>query len=69
MRLLRTLPLFLLFAAAPALGAQNAAKQALNDELFAAARAGTCPPSGRARQGADVNAKFRYGTTVLFKPR
>lgn len=70
MRLLRTLPLLLLivFASAPALRAQDAAKQTLNDELFAAARSGDAVAVKAALdRGADVNAKFRYGTTALFK--
>jgi hypothetical protein len=69
MRLLRTLPLLLVvLASASAPRAQDAPKQALNDELFAAARAGDAAAARSALdRGADVNAKFRYGTTALFK--
>ena len=70
MRLLRTLPLLLLAlcAAASPARAQEAPKPSLNDELFAAARAGEAAAVKSALdRGADVNAKFRYGTTALFK--
>ena len=69
MRLLRVLPLFLLFAfPVAALCAQDTAKQALNDQLLAAARAGDATSvKALLDKGADVNAKFRYGTTALFK--
>ena len=57
-----------LFAFPVALCAQDTAKQTLNDELFAAARAGDVAAVKAALdKGADVNAKFRYGTTALFK--
>lgn len=69
MRLLRATPLLLaLFAPAMILQAQAPPKQALNDELFAAARAGDVAAVKAALdRGADVNARFRYGTTALFK--
>ncbi|HEV2764723.1 MAG TPA: ankyrin repeat domain-containing protein [Pyrinomonadaceae bacterium] len=65
------LPLLLLLLAAAATGARAQgpdAKQALNDKLWEAARVGDAA-SVRALldQGADVNAKFRYGQTALFK--
>ena len=47
--------------------AQNP-KQALNDPLGEAARKGDATAvSALLDQGADVNTKFRYGTTALFK--
>src|SRR5678816_404128 len=43
-------------------------KQALNDQLFEAVRKGDAAAVTAALdKGADVNAKFRYGTTALFK--
>jgi len=43
-------------------------KQALNDQLFEAARKGDAAAvTDLLDRGADVNAKFRYGTTALFK--
>src|SRR5215470_5283086 len=56
----------LLFLPVAAIG-QNS-KQELNDQLFEAVRKGD-PASVTALldKGADVNAKFRYGMTALFK--
>ena len=61
------LALFALTAGAGAAAAQDA-KQALNEQLWEAARKGD-PAEVKALldKGADVNAKFRYGTTALFK--
>ena len=43
-------------------------KQKLNDQLWEAARTGDLAVvTSMLDQGADVNAKFRYGTTALFK--
>ena len=43
-------------------------KQALNDQLFEAARKGDAATvTALLDKGADVNAKFRYGQTALFK--
>jgi hypothetical protein len=57
---------FLLFASISALG-QNP-KQELNDKLFEAVRKGDlAATTALLDQGADVNAKFRYGMTALFK--
>lgn len=43
-------------------------KQALNDQLFEAARKGDAAQvTALLDKGADVNAKFRYGQTALFK--
>lgn len=43
-------------------------KQELNDQLFEAVRAGDAAKvTALLDKGADVNAKFRYGTTALFK--
>jgi ankyrin repeat protein len=44
------------------------AKQALNDKLYEATRVGNLAEvKSLLDQGADVNAKFRYGATALFK--
>lgn len=61
------LALFVLTAGAAAAAAQDA-KQPLNEQLWEAARKGD-PAEVRALldKGADVNAKFRYGQTALFK--
>ena len=43
-------------------------KQALNDQLYEAARKGDAAEvKAVLDKGADVNAKFRYGATALFK--
>src|SRR6476661_10225507 len=43
-------------------------KQELNDQLFEAVRKGdVAAVTAALDKGADVNAKFRYGTTALFK--
>ena len=43
-------------------------KQALNDQLYEAVRKGdVAAVTAALDRGADVNAKFRYGTTALFK--
>ena len=43
-------------------------KQELNDQLFEAVRKGDAAAVTAALdRGADVNAKFRYGATALFK--
>lgn len=44
------------------------AKQGLNDQLWEAVRKGDATQvASLLDKGADVNAKFRYGTTALFK--
>lgn len=44
------------------------AKQALNEKLYEATRVGNLAEvKSLLDQGADVNAKFRYGATALFK--
>ncbi len=59
--------LLLLIAFAVSVFGQDA-KQALNDQLWEAARKGdTTEVAALLDKGADVNAKFRYGTTALFK--
>jgi hypothetical protein len=46
----------------------QAPKQALNDQLYEAVRKGDLAAvTSLLDQGADVNAKFRYGATALFK--
>lgn len=58
--------LLLLLAAAPAL-AQDA-KQQINDQMYEAVRRGdVAAVTALLDKGADVNAKFRYGATALFK--
>jgi len=43
-------------------------KQELNDQLYEAVRKGdVAAVTAALEHGADVNAKFRYGTTALFK--
>jgi hypothetical protein len=62
--LLLTLALVLIPLAVPA---QNS-KQELNDQFWEAARKGDVQAvTALLDKGADVNAKFRYGTTALFK--
>src|SRR5215204_814298 len=62
-----TLSALLALALALSAAAQDP-KQALNEQLYEAARKGD-PAEVRAvlDKGADVNAKFRYGATALFK--
>ena len=58
---------FFLFALLALLFTQDP-KQALNDQLFEAARKGDATAvTALLDKGADVNAKFRYGQTALFK--
>jgi len=59
-----------LFSLLTVLFQQTAAdpKQALNDQLYDAVRKGdVAAVTAALDRGADVNAKFRYGTTALFK--
>jgi ankyrin repeat protein len=59
--------LFALALAAPA-RAQADPKQALNEQLYEAARKGDAAEvRALLDKGADVNAKYRYGATALFK--
>ncbi len=66
---LRRIILLSLMMALPLMArAQGDAKQALNDQLWEAARKGDAAAvQALLDKGADVNAKFRYGTTALFK--
>ncbi|HEV8367527.1 MAG TPA: ankyrin repeat domain-containing protein [Pyrinomonadaceae bacterium] len=65
-RYLFTFLLTLLLGSVLALG-QNS-KQELNDQFWEAVRRGDAPAvTSLLDKGADVNAKFRYGTTALFK--
>jgi len=60
------LTLLLLLVATPAL-AQDA-KQQLNDQMYEAVRRGDAAAvTALLDKGADVNAKFRYSATALFK--
>jgi hypothetical protein len=60
------LAFFLLFGSLSALG--QAPQQELNDKFWEAVRRGDlAATTALLDQGADVNAKFRYGTTALFK--
>ncbi len=57
----------LLLALAAGTAAQDP-KQALNEQLYEAARKGdVAEVKALLDRGADVNAKFRYGATALFK--
>ena len=56
-----------LFLFSPSQGAQNT-QQELNDQMWEAVRKGDLAlVKELLDKGADVNAKFRYGTTALFK--
>ena len=60
------LAFFLLFGASSAFA--QSPKQELNDKFWEAVRKGDVPgTTALLDQGAEVNAKFRYGTTALFK--
>jgi ankyrin repeat protein len=68
MTLTRTALLALLALALAAPAAAQDAKQALNEQLYEAARKGDAAEvRALLDKGADVNAKFRYGATALFK--
>src|SRR5919205_1953261 len=69
MTLTRTALLALLtLALAASSSAQTDPKQALNEQLYEAARKGDAAEvKALLDRGADVNAKFRYGATALFK--
>ena len=60
------LPLILFLASLPVLA--QVANQSLNDQMWEAARKGDAAAvAALLDKGADVNAKFRYGSTALFK--
>src|SRR5919107_1663240 len=62
-----TLTALLTLALAASAAAQDP-KQALNEQLYEAARKGDAAEvRALLDKGADVNAKFRYGATALFK--
>ena len=64
---LLVVPILLIFLASVPVPAQ-VANQALNDQMWEAARKGDAAAVAAALdKGADVNAKFRYGATALFK--
>lgn len=64
---LHKLFLFSLLALLPLQTATNS-KQELNDQLYDAVRKGdVAAVTAALDRGADVNAKFRYGATALFK--
>lgn len=68
MTLTRTALLALLTLALAASASAQDAKQALNEQLYEAARKGDAAEvKALLDKGADVNAKFRYGATALFK--
>ena len=68
MTLKRTTLLALLSLALSLTAAAQDPKQALNDQLYEAARKGDAAEvKALLDKGADVNAKFRYGATALFK--
>ena len=58
--------LVLLIASLPVMA--QVASQSLNDQMWEAARKGDAAAvTALLDKGADVNAKFRYGATALFK--
>ncbi|HEX8149494.1 MAG TPA: ankyrin repeat domain-containing protein [Pyrinomonadaceae bacterium] len=64
----RITPAALLALALALTAAAQDPKQALNEQLYEAARKGDVAEVKAALdKGADVNAKFRYGATALFK--
>lgn len=66
----RRKPLLLLFALLliPFATSAQDPKQQLNDQFWEAVRKGDVPAvTALLDKGADVNAKFRYGSTALFK--
>src|SRR5215211_7800302 len=68
MSLRRIILLSLMMALPLMVRAQGDAKQGLNDQLWEAARKGdVATVQTLLDKGADVNGKFRYGTTALFK--
>jgi ankyrin repeat protein len=68
MMLKRTALLALLAFALVASASAQDPKQALNEQLYEAARKGDAAEvKALLDKGADVNAKFRYGATALFK--
>lgn len=68
MRLTRTILSALLLLAPALAAAAQETKQALNEQLYEAARKGDLTEvKAVLDRGADVNAKFRYGATALFK--
>jgi ankyrin repeat protein len=68
MRLTRITLTALLTLALAGLTAAQDPKQALNEQLYEAARKGdVAEVKAVLDRGADVNAKFRYGATALFK--
>ena len=68
MKLMRTALLALFTLALAASAAAQDPKQALNEQLYEAARKGDAAEvRALLDKGADVNAKFRYGATALFK--
>lgn len=65
---LRRLFLLLFTVLTPLVVVGQNPKQELNDQMWEAARKGDAAAVTAALdKGADVNAKFRYGTTALFK--
>ena len=68
MRVRRKLLLSFIVVIASAAAFGQTSKQALNDQLYEAVRKGDLAAvTSLLDQGADVNAKFRYGATALFK--
>ncbi len=68
MKLKQVVLLTLILIVPSAVYAQDAAKQELNDKFWEATRVGdVAAVKALLDSGADVNAKFRYGATALFK--
>lgn len=61
-------PVALANGLSPQAATNKSSQQVLNDQFWEAVRKGDVPAVTAALdKGADVNAKFRYGTTALFK--
>ena len=68
MKLKRSFTVLLTLAFISSVAFAQASKQELNDRLYEAVRQGDVTAVTKLLdQGADVNAKFRYGATALFK--
>jgi hypothetical protein len=68
MTLRKLLLLLLAFSVIPLVTPAQNSKQELNDQFWEAARKGDVQAvTALLDKGADVNAKFRYGATALFK--
>src|SRR4249919_3789528 len=68
MKLKRSFTVLLTLAFISSVALAQASKQELNDQFYEAVRQGNLAAvTALLDKGADVNAKFRYGATALFK--